>query len=76
MQFTIVLLYGIVFGICILTSNLIAYANSSSNNSTLNKNNTISNLLKSTNSSNNNNNNKTPADLSPDLGYHYEYNFY
>ena len=72
MQFTIVLLCGVILGICLLTLNLIACANASTNNLTLNKNTTTSNLLKSTNSSNNN----TPADLSPDLGYHYEYNFY
>lgn len=74
MYFKIVLLCGIIFGMCILTSNFITYANSQSNNNTLDKNNTTTSLSNTANSSKNNNN--TTADLSPDLGYHYEYNFY
>ena len=63
---------------CILTSNFITHANSQLNNSTISKNNTATHLFNMINPSknNNNNNNNTTADLSPDLGYHYEYNFY
>ena len=70
--FIIVLLCGLIFGICVLISNSVVYANLQSNNSILDKNNTASNLSKTANSSNR----STTADLSPDLGYHYEYNFY
>ncbi|HXT83129.1 MAG TPA: hypothetical protein VN704_02180 [Verrucomicrobiae bacterium] len=60
-----------------MTSNL-TNANSQLNNSILSKNNTAMHLSNITNSSKNkiNDNNNTNADLSPDLGYHYEDNFY